>query len=54
MAGNVRNSRTTHPLKRERRERALDRFTVKENVDPKYQQRKEVELASLKKSLGVA
>lgn len=51
---NFRNGITTHPRKRARRERALDRFTVKESREPEYHQRKAVELASLKKSLGVA
>lgn len=54
MTGNVRDSRTTHPKKRARQQRALDRFVVGETTNAAYQQRKATELASLKKSLGVA
>lgn len=40
-----------------RRQRALDRFSILESraaKDPEYKQRKEAELASLKRALGVS
>lgn len=51
---NIRDARTTHPRKRQRRQRALDRFTVKESKagDAAYAARKAVELASLRRVLG--
>ena len=40
-----------------RRQRALERFTIdgeRAKKDPEYKQRKEAELASLKRALGVS
>ncbi len=48
---------TTHPKRRARRERALDRFTVdkaRAAKDTKYAGAKATELNSLKRSLGHA
>jgi hypothetical protein len=46
----IRDSRTTHPQKRARRQRALERFSVNEARaarDPAYAERKAIELRSL-------
>ena len=50
---NARNSRTTHPQIRRRRERALDRFTVKDKAPSVgYFDRKEEERAALTRKLA--
>ena len=55
MAGNVRNSRTTHPRKAARRAGALQRFTVGEHAQTNavYRKAKAIEQFSLERSLGI-
>jgi len=48
MAGNIRNSRTTHPRKEARRDRAAQRFGIRAiRGNPDYVARKLVEAAAL-------
>jgi hypothetical protein len=50
MTGNIRNSRTTHPRKAARRQRASERFYIKADRadrDVAYLQRKCVEATAL-------
>lgn len=50
MANNIRNSRTTHPRKSARRERASERFSILKVIaskDNAYRVRKLVEAKSL-------
>lgn len=53
---NIRNSRTTHPRKQARRQRAFERFSVRAYIKDgsgshlAYVGRKEAELAALKKA----
>lgn len=49
----IRDSRTTHPRKRARQQRALERFTPYIGPDAAKAIRKNAELLSLRKSLGL-
>lgn len=50
---NARNERTTHPQIRRRRERALERFSIRHHtVTPAYLANKDIERAALTRKLS--